>query len=86
MRSLLYSKRDEVDFTTLLWQNNGRQNGLISRLLFSELYKIMAKKVAFLGFKGGAIAPIAPPDPPLPEMAFLGEMHWYSDSMTVDKV
>jgi len=35
----------------------------------------MAKKVAFLGFKGGAIAPIAPPDPPLPEMAFLGEMH-----------
>jgi len=26
-----------VRFTTLLWQNNGRQNGLISRMLFSEL-------------------------------------------------
>jgi len=26
-----------VYFTTLLWQNNRRQNGIISRLLFSEL-------------------------------------------------
>jgi len=32
-----YCKRDEVYFTTLLWKNNGRQNSLISRMLFSEL-------------------------------------------------
>ena len=40
------------------------ENGLISRMLFSELYKIMVKKVTFVGFRG-AIAPIAPLDPPL---------------------
>jgi len=34
-----YCKRDEVYFTTLLWQNNGRQNGLISRMLLSECSK-----------------------------------------------
>jgi len=55
-----YCKRDEVHFTTLLWQNNGRQNDLISQMLFSELFKIMVKKVTFIGFRG-AIAPIAPP-------------------------
>jgi len=33
-------------------------------MLFSELYKIMVKKVTFAGFRG-AIAPIAPLDPPL---------------------
>jgi len=27
-----YCKRDEVHFTALLWQNNGRQNGLVSRM------------------------------------------------------
>jgi len=48
-----YCGGDEVYFTTLLGQNNGRQNGLISRMLFSELYKIMVKKVAFVGFRGG---------------------------------
>jgi len=32
-----YCKRDEVYFTTLLWQNNWRQNGLIWRMLFSKL-------------------------------------------------
>jgi len=42
-----YCKRDEVYFTTLLWQNNWRQNGLISRTLFSELHKIMVKKSYF---------------------------------------
>jgi len=36
-----YRKRNEVYFATPLWQNNGRQNGLISRMLFSELHKIM---------------------------------------------
>jgi len=46
-------KRDEVYFTTVLRQSSGRQNGLISRMLFSELYKIMVKKVAFVGFRGG---------------------------------
>ena len=45
--------RDEVYFTTLLWQNNGQQNCLISRIRFSELFKIMVKKVAFVGFRGG---------------------------------
>jgi len=32
-----YCKRNEVCFITLLGQKNGRQNGLISRMLFSEL-------------------------------------------------
>ena len=32
-------------FTTLLWQNIGRQNSLISHMLFSELYKMMEKKL-----------------------------------------
>jgi len=40
-----YCKRHEVDFATLLWQNNGQQNGLISRMLFSELYKVIVKKL-----------------------------------------
>ena len=44
---------DEVYLTALLWQNNGRQNGLISRRLFCELFKIMVKNVTFVGFKGG---------------------------------
>jgi len=38
-----YCKRDEVYSTPLLWQNNGRQNGFISRMLFSDLYKIIEK-------------------------------------------
>ena len=33
---------DEVYFTTLLSQNNGRQNGLISRMLLSELYTLFS--------------------------------------------
>ena len=33
-----FFNRREIYFTTLLWQNNGPQNGLISRMLFSELY------------------------------------------------
>jgi len=36
--------------------NNGRQNGLISWMLFSELYKIMVNKVTFEGF-GGIVSP-----------------------------
>jgi len=32
-----YRKSHEVNFTTLPWQNNGRQNDLISRMMFSEL-------------------------------------------------
>ena len=43
-----YWKSNEVYFTTLLWQNNVRQNGLISRMLFSELYKVMVNKVTFV--------------------------------------
>jgi len=45
-------RRDEIYFTTLVWQNSGRQNGLKSRMLFSELYKIMVNKVTFVGFRG----------------------------------
>ena len=54
-------KRDGVYFATLLWQSNGRHNGLISRMLFSELYKIMVNKIIFVGFRGviGAIVPRA---------------------------
>jgi len=32
-------------------------------MLFSELLKIMVKKVTLVGFGGGAIAPIDPPTP-----------------------
>jgi len=42
-------------------QNIGRQNGLKSGMLFSELYKIMVKKVTFLGFRGGDRPPLDPP-------------------------
>jgi len=42
---VLYCKRDDVYFAT-------RQNGLTSRLPFSELYKIMMNEVAFVGFRG----------------------------------
>jgi len=52
-----YSKRDEVHFTTLLWQSNGRQNGLISRMHFFELCEIMVDKVTFVGFRGGSDHP-----------------------------
>ena len=47
-----YCKRDEVYFTTLLWQNNVWKNGFISCMLFSYVYKIMVKKVTFVGFMG----------------------------------
>jgi len=52
-----YCKSDEAYFTTLLWQNSGRQNIPISRMLFSELFKIMVKKVTFVGFRGGIVPP-----------------------------
>jgi len=55
-----YYKRDEVCITTPLLQNNGRKNGLISRMLFYELYKIMVNEVTFVGFRG-----IDCPNPPL---------------------
>ena len=50
---LPYCKRDEAYSTTMLWLNNGWQNGLISRMLFSELYKIMVNKITFVAFRGG---------------------------------
>jgi len=46
-------KRDKVYFTTLLWQNNGRQNVLISRMLFSEFYKFVVRKHILASFRGG---------------------------------
>ena len=48
-----YCKRDEVYFTTLLWQNSWGQNGLISGMLFSKLLKIMVNKVTFESFWWG---------------------------------
>jgi len=36
--------------------------GLISRTLFSELYKIMVKKVTFVGFRGAIAPPGSAPD------------------------
>jgi len=57
-------KRDEANFTTLLWQNNGRYNDLTSQMLFSELYKSMVNKVTFVGFRGeivpSALTPLGP--------------------------
>ena len=44
------------------------KNSLISRMFFSELYKIMVNKVTFVGFRG-AIAPIAFPLDPHPMWA-----------------
>ena len=58
-------KRDEAYFTTLLWQDGRRQNGLKSRSLFPELYKIMVNKVTFIGFRGGGDRPNLPLDSPL---------------------
>ena len=46
-----YLKKHEVYFVTLLWQNSGRQSDLISRMPPSDLYKIMVKKVTFVGFR-----------------------------------
>ena len=41
-----YCERDEVANTsTLLWENNGRQNGLIWRMLFSKFSKSWWKKL-----------------------------------------
>jgi len=54
---LRYCKRDEACYTTLVWQNNGRQNGFSSRMLFSEMYKIMVNKVTFAGFTGPGSPP-----------------------------
>jgi len=73
-----YCKRDEVYSTKLLWQNNWRQSGLISRMIVSELFKIVVKKVTFVGFRGPWA--IAPMDPPLvPEARGpmqLHRLHW----------
>ena len=52
-------KRVEVYIITLLWQNNERQNGVISRMLFSDLYKIMVNEVTFVGFRGVSDRPLA---------------------------
>ena len=46
-----YCKRDKVYVKTLLGQNNGRPNGLIPRMLLSELQNIMVNKVTFVGFR-----------------------------------
>jgi len=37
--------RYQAYFTTLLWQNNGRENGLISRMLFPNCSKFWWKKL-----------------------------------------
>jgi len=58
--SLLYKRRSILQ-KILLWQNNGRQNRMISRMLFFELYKIMVNNVTFVGFRGGRSSPVDPP-------------------------
>ena len=58
---LCYCKRDEVYFTTLQWQNNGRQNGIYAGMLLSELYKTMANEIIFVGFKGAITPPGSTP-------------------------
>jgi len=58
--------RDEEYFTTLLRQNNGWQNGLKSRMLLRELYKIMVDIFTFVGFRG-VIAQSPPWIRPCPE-------------------
>ena len=49
-----YCTTDEVVFTILLWQNNGRHIGL----------KSLGNKITFVGFRG-AIAPIPPGSAPI---------------------
>jgi len=39
-------------------------------MLFSELYKIMVKKVTFVGFRGGGHPNYLPLDPPLVQVCF----------------
>ena len=58
--------RDEEYFTTLLRQNSGWQNGLKSRMLLRELYKIMVDIFTFVGFRG-VIAQSPPWIRPCPE-------------------
>jgi len=41
-------------------KNNGWPNGLISRMLFSVLYKIIVNKVNFSGFTGRSLPWISP--------------------------
>jgi len=55
----------------MLWPNNEWQNGLISRILFSELYKIMVNKITFAAFRGGRSPPL---DLPLPQQQ---ASYWY---------
>ena len=52
-------KWDEVWFATLLWQNNGQQKGLISRMFFLNCKKTLG--IMLLSqISGGAIAQITP--------------------------
>jgi len=48
---LRYCKRVEIYFTTLLWQKNGRQNCLISRMSLSEFYKNVVNKDTFVSYR-----------------------------------
>jgi len=46
------------------------ENGLISRMLFSELYKIMVNKVTFVGFSGGGNRPNRPHPGSAPDLFY----------------
>ena len=61
---LLCCKRDETWLTKLMWQSDGRQNGYLSRMLFSELHTIMVNKGHFRRFRG-CDRTKHPLDPPL---------------------
>jgi len=79
-------KRDEVYFTTLLWRNNGRQNGLIiSRMLFFRIWQNHGEW-SYLGRFYGGRSPLLDPhlherhacSQPTGENAFyrlLGKLH-----------
>ena len=55
------SSRSAALFTTLLWQNNGRQYVLISRMVLSESYKFIVEKDTFACFKSGDLPPLDAP-------------------------
>ena len=58
-----HCKRDEVYFTTSLWQNSAQKYGLISRMQSSDWYKIMLNEVTFVGFMGAIAPPGSAPAP-----------------------
>ena len=75
-----YCKKKEVYFTTLQWhKTDGRQNSVISRMLFFKLYKIMVNNATFVGCRWGGgdhhICPL-PMDPAVPSRLVIWMQSW----------